>query len=393
MNSFLEDPFNRGRDHLQLMDRCFAASFVFDTKRGQFVSQAFMEQARAKHFSCMFTDPADVTHRLALAAGGITVEKHVDLFKKSKTQTFHDSDLIEQYDFHTGQWTTFTARLAVARHSAAICELKGYLYVIGGHTVALPTDFMNTIERCPVKAEQSSFDLLAVNYNQMDLRIQSLLTMPLPDDNGIMILSSHVDDPRVNQGFFLDVRHRQMKESNFTEEIGSINHWQNSCAPYKQMTAYLTEDLQILKFDHQSCAWSTQELAEIRWVYPPETSFKAIRGEERYGGRAKGKTEGHVKDKKEKAKGKAEKKKSKSKAEKAGASKRKLARGESHAEHQALGEVKPSLAPIAAIAEEDEEDDDFEAGSSREEAPVPAPGLMVPTRSRLAPKRLASAAH
>ena len=86
-----------------------------------------MQQARAKHFSCMFTDPADVTNRLALAAGGVTVQKHVDLFKKQKTQTFHDSDLIEQYDFHTGEWTTFTARLAIARHSAAICQLKGYL--------------------------------------------------------------------------------------------------------------------------------------------------------------------------------------------------------------------------------------------------------------------------
>lgn len=232
--------------------------------------------------------------------------------------------------------------------------MKGYLYVIGGHTVALPTDFMNTIERCPVKAEQSSFDLLSVNYNQMDLRIQSLLTMPLPDDNGIMILSSHVDDPRVNQGFFLDVRSRQMKESNFTEEIGAINHWQNSCAPYKQITAYLTEDLQILKFDHQGSAWSTQELAEIRWVYPPETSFKALKGEERYVGRPKSKTEGHAPDKKDKEKGKKDKKKGK--GDKAPSRQRQLNRGESHADTQAIGEIKPSLQPIAAIAEEDEED-------------------------------------
>ena len=95
MNSFLEDPFNKGEAHQQLMDQCFADSFVFDTKRAQFVTHSVMEQARAKHFSCMFTDPADVTNRLALAAGGITVRKHVDLFKKEKTQTFHDSDLIE----------------------------------------------------------------------------------------------------------------------------------------------------------------------------------------------------------------------------------------------------------------------------------------------------------
>ena len=107
--------------------------------------------------------------------------------------------------------------------------------------------------------------------------------MPLPDDNGIMILSSHVDDPRINQGFFLDVRNREMKESNFTEDIGAINHWQTSCAPYKQITAYLTEELQILRFDHQACAWSTQELAEVQWVYPPETSFKTIRGDWRAG--------------------------------------------------------------------------------------------------------------
>ena len=388
MNSFLEDPFNKGKDYLQLMDQCFADSFVFDTKKAQFISHASMEQARAKHFSCMFTDPADVTNRLALAAGGITVQKHIDLFKKKKTQSFHDSDLIEQYDFHTGQWSTFTARLAIARHSAAICELKGYLYIVGGHTVELPTDFMNTIERCPVKAEQSSFDLLSINYNQMDLRIQSLLTMPLPDDNGIMILSSHVDDPRVNQGFFLDVRNRQMKESNFTEEIGAINHWQNSCAPYKQITAYLTEDLQILKFDHQSCAWSLQELAEIQWVYPPETSFKVIKGEDWYTGRPKSKTVplfGKEKDKK------------KSKAQTASSKQRKLGRGESHAETQAISEIKPSMRPIVAIAEEDDEDVASASDGSTSRVALPDPmkskqsGKGSGKGNAAAPRRLASA--
>ena len=101
---------------------------------------------------------------------------------------------------------TFNARLSIARHSASICELKGNLYVIGGHKVELPQEFICSIEQSPVRCFQSHFNLLRINYSGMDLRIQTLLAMPLIEDNGIMILSDHSEYPYMNQGFFIDLR-------------------------------------------------------------------------------------------------------------------------------------------------------------------------------------------
>ena len=154
--------------------------------------------ARAKHFSCIYVDPRDPTNRIAVAAGGIYIKRHIDLFLKKKTQEYLDTDIVEQFDFATSQWMTFNARLSMARHSATICELKGYLYVIGGHKVELPLEFICSIEQCPIRCFQSHFNLLRVNYNGMNLRIQTLLAMPLHEDNGIMILSDRQDSPYMN---------------------------------------------------------------------------------------------------------------------------------------------------------------------------------------------------
>ena len=95
-------------------------------------------------------------------------------------------------------WTTFNAKLSIARHSASICELNGYLYVIGGHRVELPNEFICSIERCAIKCEQSYFNLLKTNYAGLDLRIQTLLAMPLSEDKGIMIVADHSEDPNMN---------------------------------------------------------------------------------------------------------------------------------------------------------------------------------------------------
>ena len=137
MNSFMENPFEL-EDGEQLADQVFADSYVFNMKVQKFITHARMEVARAKHFSCIYVDPRDPTNRFAVAAGGIIVKRHIDLFLKKKQQEYLDTDIVEQFDFSTSQWTTFNARLSIARHSAAICELKGFLYVIGGHKVELP---------------------------------------------------------------------------------------------------------------------------------------------------------------------------------------------------------------------------------------------------------------
>lgn len=157
-----------------------------------------MEIARAKHCSCIYVDPRDPTNRIAVSAGGIIVKRHIDLFLKRKTQEYLDTDVVEQFDFATSAWTTFNARLSIARHAASICELKGFLYVVGGHKVELPKEFICSIERSPINCLQSHFTLMRINYSGMDLRIQTLLAMPLAEDNGIMIVSDHSEVPYMN---------------------------------------------------------------------------------------------------------------------------------------------------------------------------------------------------
>ena len=66
-----------------------------------------------------------------------------------------------------------------------------------------------------------------------------------------------------------------MKTSKFFHQVGPIHHWQNSCAKHKKFTAYLTEELQLLRFDHQTCDWSTHDLAYIDWATQPNEPLEA----------------------------------------------------------------------------------------------------------------------
>ena len=66
-----------------------------------------------------------------------------------------------------------------------------------------------------------------------------------------------------------------MKTSKFFHQVGPIHHWQNSCAEHKKFTAYLTEELQLLRFDHQTCDWSTHDLAYIDWATQPNEPLEA----------------------------------------------------------------------------------------------------------------------
>ena len=284
MNSIMENPFEI-EDAEQLADQVFADSYVFNMKVQKFITHCHMTVARAKHFSCIYVDPRDPTNRIAVAAGGIIIKRHIDLFLKQKKQEYLDSAIVEQFDFATSEWITFNARLSIARHSAAICELKGQLYVIGGHRVELPLEFICSIEQAPVRCQQSTFNLIQINYGGMDLRIQTLLAMPLVEDNGIMIVSDHSEIPYMNQGFFIDLGSNSMKTSKFFHQVGPVHHWQNSCAKYKKFTAYLTDELQLLRFDHQTCDWSTHDLAYIDWATQPnEPEFDEPEiGDDNYG--------------------------------------------------------------------------------------------------------------
>jgi hypothetical protein len=62
-----------------------------------------MRIKRAKHASCLFTDPTKglKANRRVLVAGGITEKTVIDVFAKEKTQTFHDTDIVEYFDFRT----------------------------------------------------------------------------------------------------------------------------------------------------------------------------------------------------------------------------------------------------------------------------------------------------
>ena len=75
----------------------------------------------------------------------------------------------------------------------------------------------------------------------------------------------------MNQGFLIDLKTNKMKKSKFFHQVGPINHWQNSVAKHKRYTCYMTDELQLLRFDHQTCDWSTHELMHIDWATQANT--------------------------------------------------------------------------------------------------------------------------
>jgi hypothetical protein len=138
---------------------------MFDVKKEKFKAvESKMKQHRCKHFSSVVQHPTDPTINYAVVAGGCYITTHNDLFLKKKSQSFKDSNLVELFNFKTEKWKVFSAHLCIPRHHASICTLNGFMYVIGGHKLDLPNEFINSIERCHISALQSSFDLINVNY-------------------------------------------------------------------------------------------------------------------------------------------------------------------------------------------------------------------------------------
>lgn len=84
--------------------------------------------------------------------------------------------------------------------------------------------------------------------------------MPLPEDKGILILASDMKDPRINDGYFIDLKEKKIKESKFEYSIGTVNHWHNSYFLYEKRINFITDLLQILRFEIQSCEWSLFDL-------------------------------------------------------------------------------------------------------------------------------------
>lgn len=92
--------------------------------------------------------------------------------------------------------------------------MKDYTYVIGGHTVSQPEKFINSIERCHKSVPSSYFERVNISHSHeigVDLNIQTLLSVPIKEDNGILIIGSSNYDNWDNQGFFIDMKDNTMK--------------------------------------------------------------------------------------------------------------------------------------------------------------------------------------
>ena len=87
----------------------------------------------------------------------------------------------------------------------------------------------------------------------VDLCLQTHLCVAIPEDNGILILGNQQEDPFKNEAFFVDLKDFKMKKSDFNYSIGPINNWRNSYKLYEQRINFLTDHLQILRFENQAC--------------------------------------------------------------------------------------------------------------------------------------------
>ncbi|CDW81731.1 UNKNOWN [Stylonychia lemnae] len=254
-----EDPLS------QQFDYVYDDSFLFDVKHTKVLNKMHMHMKRAKHCVTIQQDPVDQFNRLVLIIGGVYITYHKDLFKKTTYQKYHDTANVEYYSMKTQSFERYNAKLSIARHSAAACNLHNYTYVIGGHTVDHPLKYINTIERCHRSVPSSFFEKFDVKQKiGVDLNIQTLLSVAIPEDRGILIIGSSRDDQWNNEGFYIDLKDMSMKRSKFQYSVGPINDWKNSYTNYEQKINFLTEQFQILRFGVQACEWSLFDLNDIK---------------------------------------------------------------------------------------------------------------------------------
>ncbi len=67
-------------------------------------------------------------------------------------------------------------------------------------------------------------------------------------DTGILILGC-IDDFS-NEAYFMDFKDYKMKKSEFNHSVGPINNWKNSFKFYEQRFNFLTEQVQVLRFEN-----------------------------------------------------------------------------------------------------------------------------------------------
>mmetsp|Transcript_35043 Transcript_35043/g.26147 ORF Transcript_35043/g.26147 Transcript_35043/m.26147 type:complete len:227 (+) Transcript_35043:533-1213(+) len=197
--------------------------------------------------------------------GGVSVITKRDLLLKKSWQVWFDLDSVEFFSLKSRSWSVYNSKLNIARHSSAACVIKEFVYVVGGHKVELPGKFINTIERCHNAVQQSYFELINVKATEVALSIANQLAFPLPEDNGILILAASLEDPRKNFAYFIDLKAREIKQSKFGFSVGSVNHWHNSRMVHEKRVNFLTDSLQILRFELQACEWSFFDLQEVAW--------------------------------------------------------------------------------------------------------------------------------
>ena len=107
------------------------------------------------------------------------------------------------------------------------------MYVIGGHTLTSPGKFINTIERCHKTVPSSHFERISIRQPDVDLWIEGLLSVPISEDKGILILTASPDAEPVNHAYFIDLRTFELKPSKFRYPLGSITDWKCSYQSYE----------------------------------------------------------------------------------------------------------------------------------------------------------------
>ena len=187
-----------------------------------------MTEKRAKHCLCMLPDPQNAYNKIILAIGGVTVSYWRDPYQKQTKQKIKDLASVEFYSINESKWQRYNARLQIARHEASASYLGDFIYVIGGHTMQSPKKFINTIERCHKNVPSSLFERINIKQRDVDLSVQGLLSVPISEDRGILIITASGDAEPYNEAYFVDLHSFELKQSKFRFSIGPITDWKCS---------------------------------------------------------------------------------------------------------------------------------------------------------------------
>jgi hypothetical protein len=126
-----------------------------------------------------------------------------------------------------------------------------------------PGKFINTIERCHKTVPSSHFERISLRQTNVDLWIEGLLSVPISEDKGILILTASPDPEPANAAYFIDLRTFKLKPSKFRYSLGAITDWKLSYQSFDQRINFLTERQQILRFENHACEWTLFDIPFI----------------------------------------------------------------------------------------------------------------------------------